>query len=213
MIFHMVALSLPVEGFYLPLHKHGSEQICKWTAQDRDDYVRVVTQIESLYAAGPETALVGRDDLEALYDPSLSPQDAARRVLPYYITCFSSNKKRIKYPHKTRNDVVVIDHAGRQDEESGLRLAVLGKGCAKLQLQSWVFEEVSIVRGTQFTEEESQTLEGRSDRTLVQVVAQATKPVTTEGTAKVVAIPAEANVRLTRTHRGEFISEIPRVWS
>ena len=24
MIFHMVALSLPVEGYYLPLHKHES---------------------------------------------------------------------------------------------------------------------------------------------------------------------------------------------
>lgn len=213
MIFHMVALSLPVDGFFLPLHKHGSAELCKWTAQDRDDYIRVVEQVEAMYTAGPGEAMVSRDDLEALYNPKLSPQDAARRILPYYITCYSTNKKRIKYPHIDRNDVQILAPAGREDEEFGLRLAVIGKHCARLELLPWVFEEVSNARGTQFTEEEAQTLEGRSDRFLVQAVAQADRPVTSEGTAKIVAVPAEINVRLTRTHRGEFISEVPRVWA
>ena len=48
MIFHMVALSLPVEGYYLPLHKHESAHLCKWTAQDREDFTRIVSQIEAI---------------------------------------------------------------------------------------------------------------------------------------------------------------------
>lgn len=212
MIFHMVALSLPVRGYYLPLHKHESANLCTWTQQDREDYFRALEQIEALYTAGP-SAIATTEDRSALYDPELSPQDAIRRVLPYYITCFSSNKKRIKYPQLQRNDVTVLGPAGREDEDFGLRLAVIGKGCARLELLPWVYEEVSRVRGTPFTEEEAQTLEGRSDRNLVQVVSQADQPITSEGFAKIVAIPIEAAVRLSRTHRGEFISEIPRVWA
>lgn len=212
MIFHMVALSLPVDGFYLPLHKHESAHLCRWTESDRSDYARVVSQIEALYTSGPGS-LVAREDLEALYDESLSPQDASRRVLPYYITCFSSNKKRIKYPHIKRNDVEIVAPAGRLDEEFGLRLAVIGKGCPELKLTPWVYEEVTRRKGTPFTEEEAKTLEGRSDRDLVEVVATALEPSTLQGFAKIVAVPAEANVRLSRTHRGEFISEIPKVWA
>ena len=213
MLFHMVALSLPVEGYYLPLHKHESAQMCRWTLQDREAFSRVVEQIEALYTSGPTTSLSTREDIEAIYDETLTPQEAARRILPFYITCTSTNKKRIRYPHRTRNDVEVVAPAGTLDEEHGLRLAVIGKGCATLNLLPWVLEEVSKIKGQAFTEEEAQTLEGRSDRTLVEVIARATQPVTAEGFAKIVAIPREAQVRLSRTHRGEFISEIPKVWA
>lgn len=213
MIFHMVALSLPVEGYYLPLHKHESAHLCKWTAQDREDFTRIVSQIEALYEAGPGKAVVNREDLEALYDETLTPQEASRRVLPYYITCSSSNKKRIRFPHRTRNDVTIVGPAATPEEGNGLRLAVIGKGCAKLSLLPWVLDEVSRLSGTLYTEEIAQTLEGRSDRNLVDVVANSRQPVTAEGFAKIVAVPAEVQVRLSRTHRGEFISEIPRVWA
>ncbi|MDG9928771.1 MULTISPECIES: hypothetical protein [unclassified Pseudomonas] len=213
MIFHMVALSLPVDGYYFTLHKHLTAAGCSWTEADREAYPKMLEHIESLYTTGPAAARFRRDDLEALYDPNLTPQEALRKVLPHYITCTSANKKRITFPHRDRNCVEVLGPAGRPDEPFGLRLAVIAKGCGKLDLMPWVLEEAGRQRGTPFTEDEIQTLEGRSDRTLVEVISKAQEPITAEGFAKIVAVPAEASVRLTRTHRGEFISEVPRVWS
>lgn len=213
MQFYIVALSLPREGYYMTLHKHETPQLCKWTEADKETFLRIREQIQRLYEKGPSGLQMNRDDVEVLYDEKLTPQQASQRILPYYISCTSANKKRITYPHAQQNSIEVLGPAGTEDEDHGVRLVVIGKGVQKLSLQPWVFERVSTLRGTPFTEEEFQTLEGRSDRTLVRVLAEADQPTTLDGTAKTVVVPRDAKVRLTRRHTGEYVAQIPEIWA
>lgn len=213
MHFYIVALSLPRDGYFMTIHKHATPDICKWTASDRDTFLRIREQIQKLYESGPADIAINRTELEVLYVQGMLPQEAACRVLPYYIKCYSANKRRIVYPHISTNEVEILGPAGTENEEFGLRLAVIGKGVQTLHLQPWVLQKVSELRGAPFSEAEAQTLEGRCDRTLVEVVARATQPVTKQGTAKIVVVPREYSVRLTRNHADEFISEIPLTWT
>jgi hypothetical protein len=213
MHFYIVAFSLPRAGYYMTIHKHETPDLCKWTADDRDTFTRIRDQVERLYTQGPAGLPMNRMELDILYVPGIEPAEAVKRILPYYLKCYSANKRRIVYPHKDVNEIEVLGPAGTEEEDFGLRLAVIGKGVHTLHFQPWVLQQVSELRGTPFTAAESQTLEGRSDRTLVEVVARATQPVADEGFAKIVAIPKECSVRLSRRGYGEFISEIPKVWA
>ena len=213
MQFFVLALSLPRKGHFFTLHKHESRSALTWTPKDRDAYLNFVQGIEMLYQNdAPTNEKLNLRELHLMYVEGLDSTQAVNRVLPYFLTCNSSNRKRINTPNVTDNDVEIISLAGTADTLAGLRYCVIAKGAANLNLLPWVYEEVSARRGSEFTSEEAATLEGRSDPILVQVISQADRPVTSEGFAKIVTPPADANVRLTRNHRGEFISEIARSW-
>lgn len=213
MKFHIVALSLPRDDVYMTIHKHEKPEHCVWKESDRVAFEHFRNIVHQLYEQGPSGLPINRIALEALYKEGLTAQEAVNRVIPYYITCMSLNQRRIEFPQTRINEVEIVGPAGTEQEEHGCRLVAIAKGAERLRLKPWVLDKVSEMRETPFTEEEAQTLEGRSDRTLIRVVSRSEEPCTEEGTLKIVSIPKEVSVRLSRTARGEFVSEIPRVWS
>lgn len=214
MQYFIVGISLPREGYFAAIRKHTSQARLVWTEKDRESYFTFRTHLEQLYNQPSAGALnFRRSDYHALYNEQLDAQTALNRVLPFFVTGYADSHDAIQLPSWTHNSAEILAPCGRTDVAFGVRHVVIGKGVGRLEFQPWVLQAVSERRGSDFTAEEAATLEGRSDPHLIDVVAFADKPVATEGVARIVALPAETNVRLSRNHRGEFVSEIPRIWS
>jgi len=213
MELYMAAVSLPKRGRYLPLHKHHLQTQMTWTARDREDYFALLETVETLYKKGPAGLGIPRPLLEALWVEDLTVTEATNRILPYFLQCDSHRHNKVAPLHAKRDRVEVLGMAGLPPDQNGLRFAVIGKGVERLALLPWVLEAVTKDTQEEFTADDLDTLEGRSNPSLVRIISLAEKPVTSQGFAKIVAVPAEAIVNLSRTHKGEFIREVPRVWA
>lgn len=213
MQYFAVALSLPVSGHFVALHKHVDESLCKWTEGDRDTFFRMREQIRMLYQGGPIKIPTPRRTLDAVYDPELTPEQAVMRVQPYYIQFNSGIRKQMAYPSVNEHDVEVLRSAGRPDEPFGIRIAALVKGAQTLKLSPWAAEEIIRRGGPDLSSVDMDSLDIRCNPVLVKVVSWSTKPCVTEGEAKIVPFPAEPEVSLSRNRQGEFIREVPRTWA
>lgn len=205
MRYHMVVLSMPRKGIYLCLHKHGRPELCKWTAEDRDSFMRVRDQIQALYEAGPVGTVFSRPEVELLHVPGLTPAQAVARVLPYYAEATPPNQKRVYYIDAKESDVEIIGDAGTEGEANGVRTMIISKGSQNLNLIPPVLDAAG--------NPDISTVEGRASRRLAEIVGWHEGPCTTEGNAKLVVIPGDRKVRVSRTHQGEFVTEIPEVWA
>lgn len=200
MRYRMVVVSLPRDNYYLCLHKHGKKELCFWKEEDRENFLRIREQIRTLYENGPIGTSFSRPEAELLYDPSLTPDQAVNRILPFYAEATPLNQKRVYYIERKADDVEIIAPAGTADEKGGLRLVVASK-LGRLELPAHTLEAVGDL--------DLDTLEGRSDRSLV---AKISRDVTVRD-IKILAIPAERRVKLSTSAEGEFVTEIPEVWA
>lgn len=199
MRYHMVALSMPVNGIYLVLHKHGKPHLCKWASSDLAATLRVREQIASLYAAGPLSSQFSRPEVDLLYDPALTADQAVSRVMPYFIEATPPPTREVYYFDAKVSDAEVIGPAGEED----LLFITIAKGAKTLSLKPDVLEAVGRLN--------LDTIEGRSSRRLAELVAWHAEPCL-QGVAKVVAVPANRNVKISHDSKGEFVTEVPEVW-
>ncbi len=204
MRYHMVAVSLPRKGHYLCLHKHKRAEQCRWTEADRETFIRIREQIQALYETGPISTGFNRSEVEMLYDNSLTSLQAVNRILPYYLGATLPNQKCADYIEAKESDIEIIGPAGTEGESSGIRLVTVSKGAQLLEIAAEVLEAAGAP--------DLSTLEGRSSRKLAEVVAWSEHPVTLSGKAKVLAVPAELHVKVSRAGRSEFVTEIPKIW-
>lgn len=203
MLLYLTALSLPKRGTYIALHRHRSEQRMRWTETDRANYLDFLSRVEQLYRDGPAGLQMPRPLLEAVYDSSLTAQQATNRILPYYLACPKGSVDRSFLLAPPKGDLEVLGLAGTTEEPHGLRFVVIAKGADRLKLKPSYLEKADLL----------DSIEGRSSLDLVRLVAEADEEPAESGTAKIVAVPAEVNVQLSRNARGEFVKEVSRVWS
>lgn len=213
MLIYLTSISLPRLGKFVTLHKHKSERRLRWTEADRIDYLGFRDRVEQLYESGPAGLILPRPLLEAVYDESLSAQRALNRILPYHLVCDSESVSGAYMPGQSTGDFEVLRLAGTADEPFGIRHVVIAKGASHLHLKEGVLATAAQTRGEPFSEEELATIDGRSDPALVMAVSNSAEEAAEEGTAKIVAVPAEVDVSLSRNARGEFVREIARVWA
>lgn len=199
MRYHMVALSMPRKGIYLVLHKHGKPQLCKWTASDLAATLRIRDQIASLYEAGPLSSQFSRPEVDLLYDPALTPDQAMSRVLPYFVDATPPPTREVYYFDAKLSDAEVVGPAGEED----LRFVVVARGAKTLHLHPTLLEAAG--------NPDLKTLDGRSSRRLAELVAWHESPCL-QGSVKVLAVPANRNVVISHDSNGEFVTEVPEVW-
>lgn len=212
-MLYLTALSLPRRRTYIILHRHKSQFRMGWTDADRTNYLDFLRRIEQLYTSGPAGLSFPRQLLEAVYDKSLSATQATNRVLPYYLACPKELVDRSFLLTAPPSEVDDLGLAGTASEAHGLRFVVIGKGTDKLQLSEETVQRATDLRGAPFTRDELSTIQGRSDLALVRAVSESDKEVAITGSAKIVAVPAEADVVLSRNASGEFVREVARVWA
>lgn len=205
MRYHMVALSLPREGYYLCLHKHGRRELCQWTEQDRDTLSRVRKQIEALYTAGPVGTPFSRPEVELLYIDGITPDQAVSRVLPYFLEATPPNQKRVYYLNAKESDVEVIGPAGVDGDKPGVRIITVAKNAGKFSPSPSLLQAIDGA--------DLDTLEGRSSRLLAEAAAWSKAAPVTEGSTKNLVVPVERRVKLSRMGRDEVVTEIPEVWA
>ena len=199
MRYHMVVLSMPRKGLYLILHKHEKQNLCKWSATDAEETLRVRSQIESLYRAGPLSSHFSRPEVDLLYDPALTADQAVSRVLPYFMEATPPPTRAVYYLDAKLADAEVIGTAGDED----LRFMVIAKGVGSLSIRPDILEAAG--------SPDLKTLEGRSSRALAELVAWHESPCL-QGSAKVLAVPADRRVVISRDADGELVREVPEVW-
>lgn len=205
MLLYLTALSLPKPGTFIALHRHKSEVRMRWTEADRVNYLDFLARVEQLYRKGPAGLNLPRPLLDAVYDSELTASMATNRILPYYLACSKGSLDRSFLISPERHDIEMIRLAGTEDEPNGLRFVVIGRNCDQLKLKPQIIAAAGSAPGD--------TLESRSNHALVKAVSEAQDEPACEGCAKIVAVPAEANVTLARDKRGEFVREVARIWA
>ena len=214
MFFYVTALSLPVKGRFIVLHKHQSESQLSWTASDRESYLSFLSRVDALYREGSTRATFHPGDLGAIYDPDLEPIEATNRILPFFVRCYAPNgRTRLSLLSEAVNQVEIIKACGRDDKNTGVRLCVIAKAASRLELSDEGLKRVSELAGKPLDSAYFDTLEGRSDPSLIALISGSYRDYVKSGIPKIVAIPLHEEVRLTRNHRGEFVSQIPKTWS
>lgn len=204
MLYHMIVLSLPRKNLYLCLHKHEKADRCSWTKADRDTLFRVREQILALYQQGPVASRLSRAEVDLLHDSALTPLQAYNRVLPYYATADLANEKNTNYIDGEASDLEVIGPAGTSDDPAGVLLIPIAKGARDLQLSAGALYSAG--------NPDISTTEGRAERRLSEVIAWWEGPCTLAGEVKILAIPSERAVQLSRTRAGEAVAEVPEMW-
>lgn len=200
----VVCTSMPKPGTFSclkVLKNRPTDPGLGWDAEMTSVAEDLRQMVKILYSRGPGAAKLTAQEVDAIYEGGLDPEQAASRVLPYLIEVSKMNRPYRSFVTSTTADILSVEPAG----EGFVRAVTLSRP-NRLALQQWVVDELKIDPAT------LDTMESRSRRDLAQLVAFSDTPVTTEGTARVILVPANVNAVVTRSGQGEFVREVPRVW-
>lgn len=135
----------------------------------------------------------------------LDSESATIKVLPYYATIkHPTGRVSTLYRIKGR-EVKIRKPAGTEKEPNGLTIAAIRKSTGKAK---WRKEFVKECKSLGF--EDLDSLETRSNREFLKLLSTYNKLPCDH--LKLVAVPAELEVRLTKNRHGEYIQEVGRVW-
>lgn len=186
---YMTVASLPSEGIYYVLEKFIKPEKQGWSRVARQEYCSVLEQIAS----------------GAVQFDGISPYLASTRVLPYFMEMSHPTGKLKRVIDVAHVHGVITGPAGTDPGPDAVRLCVIGKEGGKVK---WTPELMAKLPGG-FTDID--TLDARSSRDFLEAVASCERPAM--GEIKLVAVPLDEHVRLTRNLRGEYVTQVPKVWA
>lgn len=188
---YTIAASLPEPGLYFILEKYIKEERCVWSSSAAAEYEHLLSQL-----------LDGKGVPEGM-----SPLQATLKTLPYYINFQHPTGRLRRIVQLSDFAYDIIGDAGRADEPDGLNLVMISKSGGKPEWDPQFLME-SAPKGIL----DPDNFEARTNRDFIRAVASATKPPATSD-FKLVPVPATDEVRLTRNLRGEYVTQVPKVWS
>lgn len=239
-----VVLSLPSPGFYYLLHGHRRAERCVWQASDRIEFDRVKDMVTALYEHGdptPDQIDGPYYALDALYNPSISKEEALARIQPYYAEVVRTlqNVNYLRTSSSGGADSVELSSpAGTAEEEHGYRTFVIARGGAFVPtLETLVaFQNASnnklvagedrhpikdgwnagekIYLAKDDTEVDLQGNWFRTHPALVAMVRQGNAKAASEKIKlKAVMVPNEYDVYVDKERQGEVVRQVAKTWS
>lgn len=181
---YTIIATLPDPDKVIVLLSREKESKCKWSEKVRDYYMDVVKMVR---------------------EGSSDPDSATLKVLPYYAK-IRHNTGRIKTLHDRSSGVTILGPAGTPEEPFGLRITLIHKASGDIQ---WKNSFKTANSGCGYGDYNS--LEVRSDRDFLRKVSEYPTPVAKD--VKLVMVPGNENVRLTRNKSGEYVTQVAKVWS
>lgn len=181
---YTILVKVPGESSVFILHNSHAEETTKWNPEVRDRF------------------LLLRD---AMLRESADPNLASLGILPYYARVAHPTGRIKTLYHPRPGDITILRPAGTPEEPGGLRLCLIHKepGHPRWKNDFWI--------ETDYTRKQLDSIEIRSNREFLRQVAERKEPPADN--LKVVAVPGDADVRLTKNSQGEYISENPRTWA
>lgn len=185
--YFVVGTTTAVPGYYLCFHAHKKLTHAEWTDQDTKNYFRLAEDPRRLVVV--ENFEVSDNLASSRLEPVILRIWVNRAIRKLTIVTPQESPEVISYP--------AADKIAR---------AIVAKGVEQLHISEHTKNHLP-------DSCDLENLLSRTDPELIRKLAWTSNPVVSEGDWKVVHFPAEAKVRLSRNHHGEFIREIPRTWA
>lgn len=186
---HCIISTLPNPDEVIVLLNSETPEKCAWSEKVRDEYLKV-----------RELAM------ESAKDSGLDPNYLSVKILPFYARIIHPTGRIRTLFRPSRTNMKITDPAGNPGEPGGLNLVLIHKAPGETD---WRDSFVTSCSGKGFGDFDS--LETRSNRRFIQTVAEFEKPAASN--LKLVAVPGDENIRLTRNKFGEYVTQVAKVWS
>lgn len=200
---YTLAVSLPTPGFYLSVQNSFAERNREWGEAELEKFLSLRESVAETYALKDGHP----DKVPPLYVSGVSVDQAVARMIPLALDVSYSHKRPGNLISEKGYHLNVVGHVAGRKEKGGVLLTLISKEPGTLQptpeLQTLI---EPILRGRDFN-----TLEMRSSRAIIAAASSLDRPF--EGAFRLVAVPANRTVRLTRNSQGEYITEVPEVWA
>lgn len=203
MKIHTIAVSLPQPGYYIHIARLMNPALRVWGRDQLNTFLALRESVANIYMQKDGHP----DKIAPLYIEGISADQAVSRMIPVALDVNYSHKKPGTIVNRVDHDLEVIGHIGGKRDKDGIRLTLISKEPGTLEPTPELQELIEpILNGRDF-----HTLEARSNRDVIAAAATLDHPF--RGAFRLVAVPLDRKVRLTRNSQGEYVTEVPEVWA
>lgn len=200
---HVYSVSLPTSGYFItisPIFYSGKRE---WGKEELEAFLSLRERVQSVYGLKNGHP----DKVPPLYVEGISADQAISRMMPMKLKIMHEDISPGSILGKSDHGIEILGHTAGKRSSAGIRLTLISKEKGVLEPTEELSDIISpILNGLCFN-----NLDVRSNREIIAAASRLVRPF--KGLFRLVAVPVDRKVRLTRNSQGEYVSEIPEIWA